>query len=138
MRVRAKMAELEKDFPPGIEFMIRYDTTPYIRESIYEVFKTLREAVILVAIVVLLFLQNWRSAVIPLIAVPVAIIGTFGVMAAMGFSLNNLTLFGLVLADRHRGRRRDRGGRGGRAPHRARDGAARRDDPGHGRGRRAR
>ena len=61
-------------------------------------FKTLRDAVILVAIVVLLFLQNWRSALIPLIAVPVAIIGTFAVMAALGFSLNNLTLFGLVLA----------------------------------------
>ena len=61
-------------------------------------FKSLRDAIILVAFVVLLFLQNWRSAVIPLIAVPVAIIGTFGVMAVMGFSLNNLTLFGLVLA----------------------------------------
>src|SRR5262249_7408600 len=98
VRVRAKMAELEKDFPPGIEFMVRYDTTPYIRETVNEVFKTLRESVILVAIVVLLFLQSWRSAVIPLIAVPVAIIGTFGVMAALGFSLNNLTLFGLVLS----------------------------------------
>ena len=97
-RVIAKMHELEKDFPPGIKFQVRYDTTPYIRESIFEVFKTLYEAVILVAIVVLLFLQNWRSAVIPLIAVPVAIIGTFAVMAAMGFSLNNLTLFGMVLA----------------------------------------
>ncbi len=68
------------------------------RESIDEVFKTLREAIILVAVVVLLFLQNWRSAIIPLIAVPVAIVGTFAVMAALGFSLNNLTLFGLVLA----------------------------------------
>jgi multidrug efflux pump len=97
-RVRAKMAELAKDLPPGIRFQVRYDTTPYIRQTIDEVFKTLQEAVILVAIVVLLFLQNWRSAVIPLVAVPVAIIGTFGVMAAMGFSLNNLTLFGLVLA----------------------------------------
>src|SRR5207237_8070606 len=73
-------------------------TTPLIDESINEVYKTLRDAVILVALVVLLFLQNWRSAIIPLIAVPVAIIGTFAVMAAMGFSLNNLTLFGLVLA----------------------------------------
>jgi len=97
-RVRAKMAELAKDLPPGVQFQTRYDTTPYIRESIAEVFKTLQEAVILVAIVVLLFLQNWRSAVIPLVAVPVAIVGTFGVMAAMGFSLNNLTLFGMVLA----------------------------------------
>src|SRR5262249_10932728 len=80
-RVLAKMKELEQDFPPGIKFQVRYDTTPYIRESINEVFKTLREAVVLVAIVVLLFLQNWRSAVIPLIAVPVAIVGTFAVMA---------------------------------------------------------
>src|SRR5262249_21554684 len=69
-----------------------------IRESVHEVFKTLRDAVILVAIVVLVFLQNWRSTVIPLVAVPVAIIGTFAAMAAIGFSLNNLTLFGLVLA----------------------------------------
>src|SRR5262249_50582299 len=88
----------QKSFPPGIEFMVRYDTTPYIRETVQEVIKTLRESVILVAIVVLLFLQSWRSAVIPLIAVPVAVIGTFGVMAALGFSLNNLTLFGLVLS----------------------------------------
>ena len=81
-----------------MEYSIVYDTTPFITESISEVFVTLRDAVLLVAFVVLLFLQNWRSAVIPLVAVPVAIIGTFAVMAAMGFSLNNLTLFGLVLA----------------------------------------
>ena len=92
------MEELTQDFPDGVDYEIGYDTTPFIRESIDEVFKTLREAVILVAIVVLLFLQNWRSALIPLIAVPVAIVGTFAVMAALGFSLNNLTLFGLVLA----------------------------------------
>src|SRR5439155_8548508 len=79
-------------------YEIRYDTTPFIRESIARVFETLEEAVILVAIVVLLFLQSWRSAVIPLVAVPVAIVGTFAVMLALGFSLNNLTLFGLVLA----------------------------------------
>ena len=84
--------------PAGVGWEIRYDTTPFISESINEVFKTLREAIILVAVVVLLFLQNWRSALIPLVAVPVAIIGTFAVLAAMGFSLNNLTLFGLVLA----------------------------------------
>jgi multidrug efflux pump subunit AcrB len=96
--VMAKMEELKKDFPEGLDYVVRYNTTPFIRESIEEVFKTLRDAVILVALVVLLFLQNWRSAVIPLIAVPVAIIGTFAVMAVMGFSLNNLTLFGLVLA----------------------------------------
>ncbi len=96
--VKAKIEELKKEFPEGVDYMIRYDTTPFIRESIEEVFKTLLDSVILVALVVLLFLQNWRSALIPLIAVPVAIIGTFAVMAVFGFSLNNLTLFGLVLA----------------------------------------
>src|SRR5207249_1550999 len=85
-------------FPDDLTYDISFDTTPYTSESISEVFKTLRDAVILVAIVVLLFLQNWRSAIIPLVAVPVAIIGTFSVMALLGFSLNNLTLFGLVLA----------------------------------------
>src|SRR5262249_50044029 len=85
-------------FPQGLDYAIVYDTTPFILESVNEVFKTLRDAVILVALVVLLFLQNWRSAIIPLVAVPVAIIGTFAVMAALGFRLNNLTLFGLVLA----------------------------------------
>ncbi len=96
--VRAKMEELKERFPEGLEYAIVYDTTPFINELIGEVFKTLRDAVLLVAFVVLLFLQNWRSSIIPLVAVPVAIIGTFAVMAAAGFSLNNLTLFGLVLA----------------------------------------
>ena len=96
--VKAKIEELKKDFPPGVDYMIRYDTTPFIRESIKEVFKTLLDSVVLVALVVLVFLQNWRSAIIPLIAVPVGIVGTFSVMLVMGFSLNNLTLFGLVLA----------------------------------------
>jgi multidrug efflux pump subunit AcrB len=96
--VRAKMSELKERFPEGIDYAIVYDTTPFIQESIDEVFYTLRDAVLLVAFVVLLFLQSWRSALIPLIAVPVAIIGTFAVMVAFGFSLNNLTLFGLVLA----------------------------------------
>jgi len=97
-RVIKKMNELRESFPEDVDYDIAFDTTPYTRESILEVFKTLRDAVILVAVVVLLFLQNWRSAIIPLVAVPVAIIGTFAVMAAFGFSLNNLTLFGLVLA----------------------------------------
>jgi multidrug efflux pump subunit AcrB len=96
--VREKMEELKARFPQGVDYAIVYDTTPFILESVNEVFHTLRDAVILVAVVVLLFLQNWRSAIIPLIAVPVAIVGTFAVMAALGFSLNNLTLFGLVLA----------------------------------------
>jgi multidrug efflux pump len=97
-RVRLKMEELKSRFPDGVAYDIVYDTTPFIDESINEVGKTLLDAVLLVALVVLVFLQNWRSAIIPLIAVPVAIIGTFAAMAAMGFSLNNLTLFGLVLA----------------------------------------
>jgi multidrug efflux pump len=97
-RVRAKMEELKQRFPPGVDFAIVYDTTPFIDESIQEVFKTLRDAVILVAVVMLVFLQSWRAAVIPLAAVPVAIIGTFAAMAALGYSINNLTLFGLVLA----------------------------------------
>jgi multidrug efflux pump len=97
-RVLAKMEDLKKSFPEGVGYEIGFDTTPYTRESIHEVVKTLRDAIILVAVVVLLFLQNWRSALIPLMAVPVAIIGTFAVMAILGFSLNNLTLFGLILA----------------------------------------
>src|SRR5262249_334695 len=97
-RVLAKMEDLKQNFPEGVEYDVGFDTTPYTSESINEVVKTLRDAIILVAVVVLLFLQNWRSALIPLVAVPVAIIGTFAVMAGFGFSLNNLTLFGLVLA----------------------------------------
>lgn len=96
--VYAKMEELSKRFPPGVDYKIVYDTTPFIRESIVEVFKTLRDALVLVGIVVLVFLQNWRATLIPLIAVPVAVVGTFAVMAGLGFSLNNLSLFGLVLA----------------------------------------
>jgi multidrug efflux pump len=97
-RAIAKMEELAKGFPEGVNWEVAFDQTPYTRESIHEVFNALRDAVILVAIVVLVFLQNWRSSIIPLVAVPVAIIGTFAAMAIFGFSLNNLTLFGLVLA----------------------------------------
>jgi multidrug efflux pump len=97
-RVKERMRQLKENFRPGIDYDIVYDTTPFIKESIAEVFETLFDAIVLVAVVVLVFLQNWRSALIPLIAVPVAVVGTFAVMAAMGFSLNNLTLFGLVLA----------------------------------------
>jgi multidrug efflux pump subunit AcrB len=96
--VRKKVEELKVRFPEGVHSDIVYDTTPFINESINEVYVTLIDAVLLVAFVVLLFLQNWRSAIIPLVAVPVAVVGTFAVMAMMGFSLNNLTLFGLVLA----------------------------------------
>jgi hydrophobe/amphiphile efflux-1 (HAE1) family protein len=97
-QVYAKMKELKARFPDGLDYQIVYDTTPFVRESVNEVFYTLRDAVILVSLVMLVFLQSWRAAIIPLIAVPVAIIGTFAVMAAFGFSLNNLSLFGLVLA----------------------------------------
>ena len=97
-RVKDCMKDLKETFPPGLDYSIVYDTTPFITESISEVFETLFDAVVLVAVVVLVFLQNWRSSLIPLVAVPVAVVGTFAVMAAMGFSLNNLTLFGLVLA----------------------------------------
>jgi multidrug efflux pump len=96
--VVAKMEELKQDFPPGLDYAISLDMTPFIRESIKEVLRTLVAAVALVAAVVLLFLQDWRATLIPLAAVPVAIVGTFAAMAAIGFSLNNLTLFGLVLA----------------------------------------
>jgi multidrug efflux pump len=96
--IQEKMDGLKASFPPGVDYKIVYDTTPFISESIMEVFKALRDAIILVAIVVLAFLQSWRASVIPLIAVPVAIIGTFAVMHGIGYSLNNLSLFGLVLA----------------------------------------
>jgi multidrug efflux pump len=97
-RVRERMEQLKKSFPDDLDYVVSLDMTPFIKESIREVIRTLVEAILLVAIVVLVFLQNWRSALIPLLAVPVAVVGTFAVMAAIGFSLNNLTLFGLVLA----------------------------------------
>ena len=96
--IKKRMAELKTNFPEGVEYGIVYDTTPFISESINEVVKALRDAIILVGIVVLIFLQTWRATLIPLIAVPVAIVGTFAVMAGLGFSLNNLSLLGLVLA----------------------------------------
>src|SRR5438132_10539695 len=96
--IYAKMKELKTRFPEGVDYRIIYNTTPFISESIAEVYRTLRDAIILVALVVLVFLQNWRATLIPLVAVPVALIGTFAVMAALGYSLNTLSLFGLVLA----------------------------------------
>jgi multidrug efflux pump subunit AcrB len=97
-RIKAAIQELATRFPQGLRYVINYDTTPFIRESVNEVFHTLRDAVILVAIVVLLFLQDWKALLLPLIDVSVSLIGTFAVMNLLGFSLNNLTLFGLVLA----------------------------------------
>ena len=96
--VHALMADLSKRFPDGLEYRIVYDTTQFVEESVQSVVHTLFEAIVLVILVVLLFLQTWRATVIPLIAVPVSLIGTFAAMAAFGFSLNNISLFGLVLA----------------------------------------
>ncbi|HEV3263545.1 MAG TPA: efflux RND transporter permease subunit, partial [Gemmataceae bacterium] len=90
--------DLETRFPKGLHYAVIYDTTPFIRESVNDVFQTLRDAVILVAIVILLFLQDWKALLLPVIDVAVSLVGTFAVMSLMGFSLNNLTLFGLVLA----------------------------------------
>ncbi|CAI8765066.1 Efflux pump membrane transporter BepE [Pseudomonas sp. IT-P253] len=96
--VRSKMAELKKSFPEGMDFSIVYDPTIFVRGSIEAVVHTLFEALILVVLVVILFLQTWRASIIPLVAVPVSLIGTFAVMHLFGFSLNALSLFGLVLA----------------------------------------
>ena len=96
--VRAEMATLKKDFPQGVDYTIVYDPTVFVRGSIEAVVHTLFEAIILVVLVVILFLQTWRASIIPLVAVPVSLIGTFAVMYLVGFSLNALSLFGLVLA----------------------------------------
>ncbi|MEZ4379341.1 MAG: multidrug efflux RND transporter permease subunit [Gemmatimonadales bacterium] len=97
-RFEHRMDELAQDFPPGIEWIIPYDTTPFIEESISEVVKTLAEAMFLVTLVVFVFLQSWRATLIPVLAVPVSVIGTFLGLLMLGFSINVLTLFGLVLA----------------------------------------
>lgn len=96
--IQRVMRELQAEFPPGVEYRIVYNPTEFIAESISEVYKTIIEAAVLVAIVVLVFLQSWRTAIIPIIAIPVSLIGTFAFLLAFGFSLNMLTLFGLVLA----------------------------------------
>ncbi len=96
--IKAKMRELETRFPTGLRYLIGYDTTPFIRESVNEVFHTLRESIVLVSLVILLFLQDWKALLLPVIDVAVSLVGTFAVMGLMGFTLNNLTLFGLVLA----------------------------------------
>jgi multidrug efflux pump len=96
--VRRRLKELEPGFPSWVRYEIGYDTTPFIRESIADVIRTLFEAIVLVGIVVLVFLQDWRAMVLPMIDVPVSLIGTFAVMALLGYSLNNISLFGLVLA----------------------------------------
>jgi multidrug efflux pump len=96
--VRARMAELKNEFPEGVDYKIVYDPTTFVRDSINAVVKTLFEALLLVVLVVVLFLQTWRASIIPLVAVPVSLVGTLAVMHLFGFSLNALSLFGLVLA----------------------------------------
>ncbi|PWC35758.1 efflux RND transporter permease subunit [Azospirillum sp. TSO35-2] len=96
--VKARVAELEAFFPAGLEVIYPYDTTPFVQLSIHEVIKTLFEAIVLVFVVMYLFLQNFRATLIPTIAVPVVLLGTFGVLSAFGFSINVLTMFGMVLA----------------------------------------
>jgi multidrug efflux pump len=97
-QVRTKMQELKRGFPEGVDYQIVYDPTVFVRGSIHAVVHTLLEAILLVVLVVIVFLQTWRASVIPLIAVPVSLVGTFAVMHVFGFSLNALSLFGLVLA----------------------------------------
>lgn len=94
----ATMERLSQDFPPGLQYDIVYNPTEFIAESIDEVYVTIVEAVILVVVVVILFLQTWRAAIIPILAIPISLIGTFAIMAVAGFSLNSLSLFGLILA----------------------------------------
>ncbi|MFF7395281.1 efflux RND transporter permease subunit [Achromobacter sp. NPDC008082] len=97
-KVRAAMAELAQDFPPGVEYRIEYDPTQFVRSSIEAVVHTLLEAIALVVLVVILFLQTWRASIIPLLAVPVSIVGTFALLLVFGYSINALSLFGMVLA----------------------------------------
>ena len=96
--IRAEMDRLAKDFPPGVAYSVVYNPTDFIQSSVDAVVQTLFEAVLLVVVVVILFLQTWRAAIIPIVAIPVSLIGTFAVMAAVGISFNTLSLFGLVLA----------------------------------------
>jgi HAE1 family hydrophobic/amphiphilic exporter-1 len=97
-RVKATMEHLAKSFPPGLRYDITYNPTEFIQQSIDAVVDTIFEAVVLVVLVVVLFLQSWRAAIIPIVAIPISLVRTFAVLAAMGYSLNNLSLFGLVLA----------------------------------------
>jgi hydrophobe/amphiphile efflux-1 (HAE1) family protein len=96
--IRTTMAELSKDLPPGVAYMNQYDATVFIGQSVHEVVVAIIGSVLLVVLVVILFLQTWRASIIPIVAIPVSLVGTFAVLAGLGFSLNSLTLFGLVLA----------------------------------------
>jgi hydrophobe/amphiphile efflux-1 (HAE1) family protein len=96
--IRSTMQELSKDFPQGLKYDIVYDTTLFIAQSVHEVVKTILEAIGLVVVVVIVFLQTWRASIVPIVAIPISLVGTFTILEALGFSLNNLSLFGLVLA----------------------------------------
>jgi HAE1 family hydrophobic/amphiphilic exporter-1 len=96
--IRNQMAQLSRSFPPDVKYDIVYDTSRFVAESVHDVFKTILIAILLVVLVVIAFLQTWRASIIPIVAIPVSLIGTFGLMSALGFSLNSLSLFGLVLA----------------------------------------
>ena len=96
--VKKEMKQISRNFPDGMSYVIPFDMTEYISDSIHHVYRTFFEALIIVIIVVFLSLQNWRATVIPIIAVPISLIGTFGIMLVFGFSLNMLTLLGLILA----------------------------------------
>jgi HAE1 family hydrophobic/amphiphilic exporter-1 len=97
-RVLATVKTLSKSFPPGVRYDVVYNPTNYISQSVHEVAKTILEAIALVVVVVILFLQTWRATIIPVVAIPVSLVGTFGILSALGYSLNTLSLFGLVLA----------------------------------------
>ena len=114
------MAKIKESFPPDLDYVVALDTTLAVTEGMKEIQKTLVEALVLVIIVVFLFLQGWRATLIPLLAVPVSLVGTFALFPLFGFSINTLSLFGLGAGHRPGGGRRHRGGRSRRAPHRAR------------------
>ena len=114
------MAELSKRFPPGLKYDIVYNPTQFIQQSVDAVIETIFEAIVLVVLVVILFLQTWRAAIIPLVAIPVSLIGTFFVMAAVRLLAEQPVAVRPGARDRHRGRRRHRRGRERRAQHRGR------------------
>ena len=128
--VRRTMAEIKKSMPEGVDYEIVYDPTQFVRASIKAVVRTLLEATALVVLVVILFLQTWRASIIPLVAVPVSIVGTFSLLYLFGFSINALSPVRPGARHRHRGRRRDRGGGERRAQHRGGPLPARGDLPG--------
>src|SRR6202008_1046236 len=97
-QIKASMAELSKSFPEGVKYDIIYNPTDFIQQSVDAVVQTILEAIVLVVLVVILFLQTWRAAIIPIVAIPVSLIGTFFLMAVFGVSHTGLSLFGLVLA----------------------------------------